>query len=287
MKSLQQVLSDNSFKINSSVTIQARKSAEMLLEWCLQNINDCKLNAFSKQLVQSLKQVISSSVTKSYSHSKDKLWKGFFQLRCSQGFIKQCTDFVDVVDEPVEPVLFQHLTDLVFRMLLQNHFKVLHVGEEVSSEIAANESSALQYLAGYVCIHLHKKIQRESHNLKEEMILCLVELVKTKTAEDQRTGEEWIDLIDRGGLCHVKETTMQLFHALENQVRDVLMSLERPSPSCNVDVIKKVITDEDVQFHWLIVTADFEIDDQETHDTLLKMIVELYVTIRGLSKASA
>ena len=80
---------------------------------------------------------------------------------------------------------------------------------------------------------------------------------------------------------------MQLFHALENQVRDVLMSLERPLPSCKVDVIKKVITDEDVQFHWLIATADFEIDDQETHDTLLKMIVEIYVTIRGFSKASA
>ena len=48
-----------------------------------------------------------------------------------------------VVDEPVKPVLFQHLTDIVSQMLLQNHFKVLHVTEEVSSEITANESSAL------------------------------------------------------------------------------------------------------------------------------------------------
>ena len=79
LKSLQQVLANNSFKINSPVTIQARKSAEMLQEWCLLNVNDAKLNAFSKQLVQSLKQVISSSATKSYSHSKEKLWKGFFQ----------------------------------------------------------------------------------------------------------------------------------------------------------------------------------------------------------------
>jgi len=41
------------FKINVPVTIQARKSAEMLLKWCLRNINDDKLNAFSKQLLQS------------------------------------------------------------------------------------------------------------------------------------------------------------------------------------------------------------------------------------------
>ena len=168
VKSLRQVLADDSFKINSPVTIQAKKSAEMLLEWCLQNASDEKLNSFSKQLLQSLKQVISSSATKSYSHSKEKLWKGFFQLRCSQGFIKQWTDFVVVVDEPVKPVLFQHVTDVVFEMLLQNHFKVLHIGGEVSSEITANESSALQYIAGYVCTHLRKKIERESHDLKKK-----------------------------------------------------------------------------------------------------------------------
>lgn len=150
-----------------------------------------------------------------------------------------------------------------------------------------NESSALRYVAGYVCRHLHKKIERENHDLKEEMILCLVELVKDKTVEDQGTSEEWTNLIDRGGLCHIKETTFQLFHVLEYQVRNVLKSLEKPLPSCKADLIKKVITDDDVQFHWLIATADFEIDNKQTHDTLLKMIVELYVTIRGFSKASA
>ena len=74
---------------------------------------------------------------------------------------------------------------------------------------------------------------------------------------------------------------------MEYQVRDVLKSLEKPLPPCKADIIKNVIIDDDVQFHWLITTADFEIDDEETHDALLKMIVELYVTIRGFSKANA
>jgi len=60
-------------------------------------------------------------------------------------------------------------------------------------------------------------------------------------------------------------------------VRDVLKSLERLSPSCKADLVKKVMTDDDVQFHWLIATADFEIDNKQTHDALLKMIVDLYV----------
>ena len=75
--------------------------------------------------------------------------------------IKQWTDFLVVVDEPVKPVLFQHLTDLVFEMLLQNHFKILYIDEDVSNEMTTDESSALRYIAGYVCRHLHKKIERE------------------------------------------------------------------------------------------------------------------------------
>ena len=52
VEALQQTLDDESFEINTAVTVQARKSAEILLEWCLTNKNDDKINAFSKQLLQ-------------------------------------------------------------------------------------------------------------------------------------------------------------------------------------------------------------------------------------------
>ena len=126
----------------------------MLLEWCLSNRNDKKLNTFGEQLLQSLKQVILSSRTKSYSHSKEKLRKGFFQLRCSQDFNKQWSNFLVVVDEPVKPVVFQHLTDLIFQMLLHNHFKIIHIDQEGLGEMMENESSALRYVGGYVCKQL-------------------------------------------------------------------------------------------------------------------------------------
>ena len=100
---------------------------------------------------------------------------------------------------------------------------------------------------------------------------------------DQGTGEfkEWTDLIDRGGLCHVKQTTFQLFHALEYQlsqtVRDILKSLERP---CKVDLMHQQSHHRQwcsVIIAGLIATADFEIVDKKNHDALLKMIVDLYV----------
>ena len=38
---------------------------------------------------------------------------------------------------------------------------------------------------------------------------------------DHDTGmaEEWTDLVDRGGLWHVHETTFQLFYALKEEVQ--------------------------------------------------------------------
>lgn len=51
------------------------------------------------------------------------------------------------------------------------------------------------------------------------------------------------------------------------------------------EFIKKIERNDDVQFYWCIISADFEIDDTETHAILLEMIIELYVTIRGFSFA--
>ena len=51
-------------------------------------------------------------------------------------------------------------------------------------------------------------------------------------------------------------------------------------------MIKAILASEDVQFYWLVVTADFEVDEDEVKSTLLSMIVELYLTIRGFSFAS-
>ena len=52
------------------------------------------------------------------------------------------------------------------------------------------------------------------------------------------------------------------------------------------ELIGDVIKSDDVQFYWLISTADFEEEDNEVTDVLLKKIVELYFTMRGFSHVS-
>ena len=45
------------------------------------------------------------------------------------------------------------------------------------------------------------------------MILCLMDLVKDPQDDEAKleTDEQWTDLIDRGGLWHVKESTYPVF----------------------------------------------------------------------------
>ena len=211
------LVSDDSFKVKSPPTIQSRKSAEQLLEWCLRTENKDSVNAFTCKLLGSLKGAIKASVTKVFSYNTEKIWRKFFLLQSSPEFVTQWKTFLKACDQPVKPVLFQHLTDLVFRKCLDDHLKVMQQDRQVSSEdleLRATEKGVLYYVAGYICRQLRKKLDRESHEYKEEMVLCLMELVKDHFSDHHKPGrqletdhEHWTDLIDRGGLWHVKDTT--------------------------------------------------------------------------------
>ena len=81
--------------------------------------------------------------------------------------------------------------------------------------------------------------------------------------------------------------TYSLFLSIEEETRECLKTLLNPTSKCKEEIIKVITTSENVLFYWLIATADFEIDDNEVHELLLQMIVELYVTMRGFSYASS
>ena len=55
-----------------------------------------------------------------------------------------------------------------------------------------------------------------------------MEMIKDQDTEEHGVDEEWTDLINRGGLWHVKETTYQFFNAIEDVVRHVLKVLVHP-----------------------------------------------------------
>ena len=287
VKALHELLADDSFKVKTPTTIHARNSAQELLKWCLDSTNNEKLTKFTNTLTDSLNKVIKAASNKSFKFNNDKLWRKFYLLRSKPEFINCWTAFITPTGLTVMPVVYQHLTDVIFRRFLNDRFKIEYLDTDDDLEMTKNEEGVLHYIAGYICRHLRQKLERESHPFREEMILCLMEMVKCEDSDElYATGEEWTDLIDRGGLWHVKEFTYQFIHAVEDAIRDTLKKLAHPVPPSKLDMIKRITDDEDVQFYWSIVATDFEIDDREVHEVLLQTIAELYVTVRGFSFAS-
>ena len=64
--------------------------------------------------------------------------------------------------------------------------------------------------------------------------------------------QEWEDLIDRGGLSHVKDETYQLFYAMETG--------DKLTPGSQAKIEKAILEDEEVLFAWSI--ASIELDEK-------------------------
>ena len=143
----------------------------------------------------------------------------FWNAPSSEAFIKNWVNFLELAKVTPTPILYQHVTDLVFREMVHNHF----VGsrslcdEGQPREVTQHEGSRLRYAGGYICRQLHKKIERGNHQFKE-LVFCLMTLVKDRST-DQECGneEEWVTLMDRGGLWYLKETTYSLFISIEEE----------------------------------------------------------------------
>ena len=76
--------------------------------------------------------------------------------------------------------------------------------------------------------------------MKYELVLCLMALVKN-SSEECGNDEEWTIMMDRGGICHIKETTYTLFLVTEEEIRDYLKSLTTPTPIFYKDTSKLLL----------------------------------------------
>ena len=138
----------------------------------------------------------------------DRLWKSFFSIRSSSSFLPTAlTESASVV---ATPVLYQHLTDLIFRMLIRPEYDIpAPVHDEVSSGapgISEAKFNALRYAAGCVVRQVSKKIKKSTDALQDELLCCASKLLKgDQDDSDPGTAEERTAVVDRGGLWHVRE----------------------------------------------------------------------------------
>ena len=96
-------------------------------------------------------------------------------------------------------------------------------GSSSQQRLSYEEQNALRYAAGYIPRALRKRLERSGHPLKEELILCLLDLTDDDDCGTSES-EEWIRLVDRGGRKHVTNMAYRnslFFRLLNFRVKNI------------------------------------------------------------------
>ncbi len=278
------VLEDDGFSLPSELAQKARTTATRVLLWCDDASNLPRLTTFAQELLQLLMECLATQQLPQGA-VREKMWEAYHKLRTSAVFKSMWVQFLETsAAVGACPIFYQYVTDRLFKAMIMHHFPVSPEavnGAEPEIGLTYEEINALRYAAGYVPRALRTKLERGSHPLKEELVLCLYEMTEDDGQEGSSQSEDWINLVDRGGLKHVNSATYMLFAAMELCIRKRLRKSSQPT----LDHLKEeILADEDVQFHWSILSANW---DEEEAEPLLPLIVQQWVTIRGFSYASA
>ena len=180
----------------------------------------------------------------------------------------------------------EYVTDNVLEQLVCYKFPLKEHSMEdegdLNSTITYEEGNALRYVSGYICRSVHKNLISHmcKHPRKKDLIICVDDLTTDEQDGLFDETETWMNLLDRGGLVHVKDETYNVFHAMEEEVRNHLRSLSCELPTSKI--VEKICEKNDIQFYWSIVTVESE---ETISQELLKIVAEKF-TLRGFAFTS-
>ena len=282
------VLEDSEFKLPSTEATQAHTAAISLLAWCQCTENQSSLTNFSTILFRQLQRCIPPTVASQVQ--REKMWVNFHELRTSSVFFQRWSNFLKT---PIpSPILFQYLTDYIFKQLIKKCFPVdTNSTASTSSgciQLSYMEKNALRYAAGYIPHALKKKVacSGHPHEVKAELQRCLLDLIEADGIDDE--SQDWEKILDRGGLKHSNTKMYVASAAMESVVQAILTQISEVEKKREEDVktiiIEAICLDEDVNCSWRVVASDWQPEESKL---LFSMIVDLWVKMRGFAYASA
>ena len=225
LASVEAVTRDESFKVESSIASEVLKIGRQLQQWLKESTNvspaevlpslwsaSCRvvfqLVAGTNQLRQGGSGCGATIISFDVLLDTFSAWKNF--LCKSIGTLGH-------------PIFWQSVGYGIFKSLIKKSFPVIRqeAAVEAAPTISHQEMNALRYAAGYVPRALRKKLKKSANPCKDQLLLCLYDLVDDGD-EGHTYTEEWLDLVVRGGLTRVNEMTFQAFLAMELEPEIIL-----------------------------------------------------------------
>ena len=93
----------------------------------------------------------------------------------------------------------------IFKELIERH----HPTETTQCKATSFNPTyeGIRYAAGWVARVLRKELKRSAHPLKDDLSLCIVDLLDDKDDSTQESNE-WVEAVDCGGLTRVNNITL-------------------------------------------------------------------------------
>ena len=186
------------------------------------------------------------------------------------------------------PMLLQSVNRHLLNQTLLSVFSVTETAatnrEQVTTTMMSDEENAVRYASGYVAMKLLKHYKTGKGTKDRQYVDCLSNMAVS--GDDQSYyayTKEWTSKANRGGLFEVNDTCFLFFRSVELRTQLCLPQL-LSGQSTKEAIIKSTMEDDDVQFHWCMLSVD--IDDEYTQE-LLQEVISKWVHIRGFAMASS
>lgn len=264
--------------------------ASSLLLWSEEKpANKASLLDFEAKLLEDLNSCITSSLylRKKHDGSTNKAlntsqyWKLYHKLILSSTVKKKWIEFlVSSINVPPCAQLQQSVMQYLADALLLSTFPLSKANTLDASdvkELSSDEEQCLRYACGFVMKQVKEEMKKGK---KDNMIAAISDL----TTLDQETySVHWMRTIDRGGLTYISQNCYRLFYSIEMETRRFFHNLEslQYGDILKTDIIKSVIEDPDVTYHWSMCTEELLEDEERL--ALLKIIATKYLRVRGHS----
>ena len=221
---------------------------------------------FKNKLLSSLKECIDKARSTTGKLHRDRIWSGYHFLRTSDNYVCDCECILLKAGvSEISAICYQYIGHQILKKLIETTYPL--TARKAGPSMGYCE---LTYEETNVVKSLQEKILKSIHAQRDDIQLCLSQ----SDDEAQDDSQDWMQLIDRGGLFHVNSDVYELFLALEKELRKhiSLNKLLDMTPA-----LKKELTESNpVQFIWYLISADWD-DDISTH--LLDSIVTEWVKI--------
>lgn len=291
------IFSRKELTINTTRTEQVKRYATELLSAIDSVEFRPNFEAFSMDLLTSLKSVFQCSKPTTVPKIKERIWIQYAEIRANKLPVVWNAFLTSISRTHLgsEPLLTELINEQLMEGLMIDTFKVFEepsVRQNTKAPVAVlskDEENILRYASGYVIKKLHHKYVQQ-HGYKAAAFTECIARMQSGHEDNKPLSSfieyttQWTKAVNRGGLHEVKDDVYLLFREIEIcmqlKLKDHLRSPITPD-SGRAAIIDPVLHDDNVQFYWSILNVDIE--NEEWSKELLTHIIELWLTMRGFS----